>query len=139
MSDNAVVVRKCRRCDREFEQARLARHAGRYRRYCSEECGHAARLERRDNRGLVLQRYDMTRQGYDRMLAAQGGMCRICRTDRPGTKSGRGRTPRFCVDHDHRTGRVRGLLCRSCNSGIGHLQDDPSILARAIAYLTEAA
>jgi hypothetical protein len=63
--------------------------------------------------------YGMTAMDYDAMLAAQGGRCANpgCRTDAP---RGMGR---FHVDHDHRTGKIRGLLCNGCNLALGHLGD----------------
>jgi hypothetical protein len=65
-------------------------------------------------------------------MVAQGGGCAICgRTpdDAPG------RWSRLNIDHDHKTGKVRGVLCHGCNSGIGHLQDDPALLRRAAEYV----
>jgi hypothetical protein len=63
---------------------------------------------------------------YREMLDEQGYRCAICRR-----KSSLG------VDHDHRSGVVRGLLCRKCNLGIGHLGDDPRLVKRAFKYLME--
>lgn len=74
--------------------------------------------------------YGLTRAEYDRRLEAQGRVCAICRTSEPGPN----RTM-WCVDHDHSTGAVRGLLCIGCNAGLGNLRDDPEILERAAAYL----
>lgn len=73
--------------------------------------------------------YGLTQADYDRLLALQYGRCAICRTDDPG--------PHGCwgVDHDHVTGRVRGLLCDRCNVGIGCLRDDPEILMAAARYV----
>ncbi len=92
-----------------------------------------------------LRHYHMTRRDYDRMLAEQGGRCKICRTDNPNGRSGGGKqNERFCVDHDHaccpRKGYscgecVRGLLCSDCNLLIGYASDDVKVLAAAIAYL----
>ena len=66
---------------------------------------------------------------YEALLEAQGGVCRICQG--PDT-SGRS----LAVDHDHASGRVRGLLCGRCNLGLGTFKDDPALLAAAIEYLT---
>lgn len=67
---------------------------------------------------------------FDRMLAEQGGRCAICGTEEPGSRQ-------WNVDHCHETGRVRGLLCTACNTGIGHLRDDPGILLSAMTYLND--
>lgn len=75
--------------------------------------------------------YGLTLEDFDRMLAAQGGACAICKTCVPGGPG------RFSVDHCHTTGRVRGLLCNNCNRGIGGLKDDANLLRAAIAYLEE--
>ncbi len=64
---------------------------------------------------------------YERLLAAQNGGCAICGKEANGN--------RLSVDHDHGTGRVRGLLCQQCNTGLGGFRDDPALLERAIAYL----
>lgn len=87
--------------------------------------------------------YGITAEEYDAMLAAQGDVCAICgQTDptRERRLEGRKRLPRrnidaLRVDHDHVTGKVRGLLCTPCNQAIGHLRDDPRLLRKAAAYL----
>jgi hypothetical protein len=67
------------------------------------------------------------------MLLEQHSVCRICGTDNPG---GRGKV--FSVDHDHQTGKVRGLLCHHCNVGLGNFKDSIDILKKAISYLEES-
>lgn len=74
--------------------------------------------------------YGITADDYDRMLEDQGHRCAICNS----TKTGRNDTW-FCVDHDHTTGKVRGLLCNTCNRGLGLFKDDPTVLTNAINYL----
>jgi len=63
-------------------------------------------------------------------MESQESRCAICKTDKPSTPYGI-----FYVDHDHKTGAIRGLLCHKCNTGIGLLNDEISILESAILYL----
>ncbi len=79
-----------------------------------------------------LKKLGMTLEDFNNLLETQGGRCAICGTDSP-----HGRTDRFVVDHDHKTGLPRGLLCSVCNVAIGLLQDDPAILERATDYLRQ--
>jgi hypothetical protein len=73
--------------------------------------------------------YGLTLDDFQARLVSQGGGCAICgATANPHGKS-------LCVDHDHRTGRVRGLLCDSCNKALGLLKDDIPTLRKAIGYL----
>jgi len=78
-----------------------------------------------------LARYGLTREDYDRILEAQGARCAICGV--LGAETGRA----LAVDHNYRTGRVRGLLCVPCNCGIGQLRDDPERARRATEYLAQ--
>jgi len=68
-------------------------------------------------------------QVYDDILVSQGGVCAICRTN---CATGR----RLALDHDHGTGKVRGLLCSNCNRAIGLLREDPAIVEAALKYLS---
>lgn len=75
-----------------------------------------------------LKRYGLIPERYEELLQAQDGRCAICR-----------QTPEtFMIDHDHKTGRVRGLLCPGCNLGLGHFKDDPDRLLAAKEYLVSA-
>ena len=68
---------------------------------------------------------------YNQLLEKQGGGCAICGGPPRGGRSKK----YFHVDHDHVTGKVRGLLCHYCNTAIGSLQESPERLAKAIEYL----
>ena len=83
----------------------------------------AARLAAKNRK-----RYGIDEAEYERRIEEQHGLCAICEE-----------VPHdyFAVDHCHDTGKVRGLLCRKCNVGIGMLKDDPKIVQRAAAYLLE--
>lgn len=79
----------------------------------------------------ILRQYGLTIADYDAMLEAQGGGCAIC-----GAVEVEGdRTSFHHVDHCHASGKVRGVLCRHCNNGLGHFRDDPSLLRAAAKYL----
>jgi hypothetical protein len=65
---------------------------------------------------------------YRRMFEEQGGVCAICKREATGKR-------RFAIDHNHKNGKIRGLLCYRCNLGLGSFEDDPFLMARAIAYL----
>ncbi len=81
--------------------------------------------------GYNLKRhYGITKERYGIMLIEQGGVCAIC----GGPSNDRGS---YHVDHDHRTGIVRGLLCGGCNSGLGFFKDDQSLMKIAIEYLSD--
>lgn len=73
--------------------------------------------------------YGITLADYNQMFADQNGFCLICGVHQSQVKK------TFCVDHDHETGEIRGLLCDQCNKGLGQFEDNPSLLQRAIDYL----
>ena len=81
------------------------------------------------------KRYGITFGDYELMLAAQGGRCAVCRCEETRVDHRTKQVSRLAVDHCHATHWVRGLLCHSCNSGIGALGDDPIRLRAAAAYL----
>tara|TARA_R110000796_G_C14249860_1_gene398432 strand:+ start:96 stop:485 length:390 start_codon:yes stop_codon:yes gene_type:complete len=79
-----------------------------------------------------LKQYNLTFSDYDKMLEEQGGKCKICGTTEP---RGQSKAGRFYVDHNHDTGKVRGLLCNDCNTGLGLFKDSKILLIDAIKYL----
>lgn len=83
-----------------------------------------------------LEKYGITLADYRRMHDERDGRCDICgnRESRFIRKNHRGEVF-LCVDHDHETGEVRGLLCGDCNSALGKFKDNPTTLLRAIGYL----
>lgn len=101
----------CRPCKRAYMR-------GRY----------SERSREHDRRVRTRLKYGMS---YEEAVDRFGERCGIC-----GSSSARdGRSTRLCIDHDHETGDVRGLLCGPCNRGIGYLADDPERLDAAARYL----
>jgi hypothetical protein len=87
----------------------------------------------RENKLFV--RYGITAEQYDALLAAHRGVCAVC--ERPNNQNDRrtGQHRRLHIDHDHATGKVRGLLCAKCNSALGHADDSPERLRAMALYL----
>ena len=77
-------------------------------------------------------RYGITIEEYESLVALQGNKCAIC-----GRVGGEGRGKVLHIDHNHKTGVVRGLLCKSCNQGIGLIGEVPELLEAAARYLRE--
>lgn len=75
----------------------------------------------------LKHRYDLTTEQYDLMFKKQGGVCKIC--SRPPKRL------RLSVDHDHETGRVRGLLCHPCNRALGQFENVTGGFIKAMRYL----
>ena len=87
-------------------------------------------------RNYDLQRsYSITTAGYNELLESQGGKCKICGVPQ-NTLTGHKKN--LCVDHDHNTGKIRGIICDKCNRGIGLLNDSEETLRAALSYLEQA-
>jgi hypothetical protein len=83
----------------------------------------------------LKKQYGITLTDYNRMLREQSGVCAICHKPEKATKTD-GKTLRdLAVDHDHNTGKVRALLCSKCNTSLGIIEEDPSLIDRIKAYL----
>jgi hypothetical protein len=77
----------------------------------------------------LRNKFGLTPEEYNRILAAQGGVCAICESPpTPGIS--------LHVDHDHGTGEIRGLLCVRCNNAIGLMREAPDLLRHAAPYVT---
>lgn len=89
----------------------------------------------------LKEKYGITPQDYDNMYIEQGGRCKICGIHQSEilynepSKYTPNSLNMLVVDHNHTTGKVRGLLCRVCNVGLGHFKDSKELLIIAIKYL----
>ncbi len=86
-------------------------------------------------RSVRKHRSGLTNAEYERLLAEQDGRCAICGQPETVSNTPKGTISSLSVDHDHQTGRVRGLLCHRCNVAIGLLHEDRDRFAAAVAYL----
>jgi Recombination endonuclease VII len=144
---NAELRRKRREGDGSENAARRKRYAAnpdmrrkarasarRYRRAHKAEIAEQRRLHRKqhpeaERKQRLRSTYGLSWDEYQAMLARQGGFCAMCKT-----KSNRP----LCVDHCHKTGMVRGILCHPCNLTIGFCRDSTKLTRAATAYLEAA-
>jgi hypothetical protein len=129
-----VITKRCSDCKIAKEAEAFGILKEKYLQSVCKECMRersrnmsTAEKERRHNR-RVQRKYGLTPQEYAELLFLQGGACAICRG---GNKDDR----RLAVDHDHKTGKVRGLLCNNCNRAIGLLQDDLGVIMNLVSYM----
>jgi len=90
--------------------------------------------ENRHSAKNLGHRYGITVEDYKKLLKKQKGKCAICLKEE-WAKNRDGTIQNLAIDHDHITGNIRGLLCFSCNRGIGYLKDSIEILKAALVYL----
>jgi hypothetical protein len=83
-----------------------------------------------ERRTITLKQYGLTLEDFNKLLIAQDGKCAICGTTNPG-----GNGTNFAVDHNHKTGQLRALLCQKCNHSLGLMQESKENLNRAADYL----
>lgn len=112
---------KCKECQKAASRDRHQR--------LRDDPEYKAKNARRARRKR-LEQYGITDEEYESLFAQQDGRCAICGSRDAGAWGGL-----LPVDHDHQTGKVRGLLCNHCNSGLGQFRDDPDRLLAAAAYL----
>ena len=95
---------------------------------CNKQRQDDWRIKNREwvNKRQLLTKYKIAESEYDSLLSKQSGHCAICKTE-----------SKLHIDHCHGTGKIRGLLCTSCNKAIGLMKDDPIRLQKAIEYLKE--
>lgn len=124
------TARECAHCGESF--ARVSRMSHKQK-YCTLVCRQAAARAIVPQRWRhVSSRYGLSQDALIAMLELQERCCAICSVELNGT--GRERNAPQ-VDHDHETGGLRAILCRSCNTALGSFKDDPETVANALAYL----
>lgn len=136
------MIRLCTQCGewKDLDEFSLnAAGAYGHRSICKVCCkANGQRYRRKRQVGPQRPGRSITPDEYDIMLVAQNGVCAICHG--PEEQKIRGAKVKdafikLSVDHDHKTGRIRGLLCSKCNRGLGLFRDNPKILKKAIHYL----
>lgn len=137
-----LVCKNCGQPNRRYS----TRDNGKGKRYYNLVCSKCKGQERRrqirllktaeerfqdSRRDRLRTKFKLTPQEYDVLLESQGGVCAICKQPNPNETF-------MPVDHDHVTGKVRGILCPNCNNGLGRFKDDVDRLSNAIDYLKDS-
>jgi len=115
----------CKWCNTDFKPYAPSEH------YCSDMCKERGKLN-----SDLINKYGITVQQYEQLWLAQKGLCAICGKDGKH-RSAHNKSIPLVIDHDHKTHNVRGLLCHTCNTAIGQLNDDIALLTKAIEYITK--
>ena len=128
---------------KEYQRQWYLRNKERYKNHCKqwrknnpERCAELQKIYRAKNKEMYIKsqrktdlkrHYGMTVKEYDCSYDLQRGKCLICDEEKKI----------LCVDHNHTTGKIRGLLCRRCNLGLGFIEKSPKFYLRAQQYLNE--
>ena len=116
---------KCAKCDSK-EKSPSQYYCRKCKKEKYQESGHLNQWLTR-----ILYRYNITKKEAIKLYNKSN--CDICQEELLFDRSNKQK----CVDHDHKTDKVRGVLCNSCNAGLGMFKDSPLILNKAINYLNE--
>ena len=126
------TTKVCKNCEKDFE-ALMIKVRVKKALFCSRECYNFYRSKNKKNpkeRARIHQKkfkYNLNEEEYKFLFTKQNNKCAICTVDLSSVKA--------CVDHNHKTKKVRGILCDSCNRALGFLKDDLQNLKRAVEYL----
>ncbi len=116
-----MMTKRCPRCEK-------VKSASEFHRQLSHKSGLADYCRECTCFAVRLRKYGITREQYHELYDAQHGLCSICADKIEIHLTSH-------VDHCHKTGKIRSILCRSCNTGLSHFHDDPVLMEKAAAYL----
>lgn len=130
-------LRQCLECKIAYQLANKHKYKSRIKKYYADNRDRIVEISNKwksENKPRLrelqlLRHYGINNETFNKMFNDQNGQCAICKrhqSELPKTLS---------VDHDHNTGKVRGLLCDRCNRAIGFMKDDPNLLVSAAEYI----
>ncbi len=123
------ISAKCKKCQLAYYSNWIKNKPGKHAQYSrAQRVKNPSKFKAKAHKARLRYLYDISVDQFDSMFRGQNGACAIC-----GKQNLNGR--RLCIDHDHKTGKVRGLLCSPCNGFLGQIDDDKSAALKAIQYL----
>jgi hypothetical protein len=125
----------CPKCkiSKSISEFNKDRHRKDELRYACRQCNDNRPNKKKENRNHVLRKFGITNQQYEDLYKVQNGLCAIC--GKPETSINQHNKMSLAVDHDHKTGIIRGLLCSSCNRRLGTYENTKEIFED---YLSES-
>jgi hypothetical protein len=117
-----VTERICNLCKQTKELSEFSKNQ-----YRCRPCEKVYQFER------TVKKFGLSMEEYNEFMAKQDSSCAICNSSFSHKRNGQ--EARLAIDHDHKTGKVRGLLCGSCNRALGLLKEDKRIVQSAVQYL----
>ncbi len=128
-----IRIRRSEPVVRELSMTPKAIESREYRK--REKASGKKRTYEQEKHNSLKKAFGITLEQYNAMLKAQNGVCAICGQPEKRSYKATGRVMQLAVDHCHKTGKVRALLCGPCNHGIGNFREDAELIHKAIAYL----
>jgi hypothetical protein len=145
------VQSRCKDCDKKYHHARylkdkekINKQSKEWRNANKDRANLKSSLWKQNNKDKVkkYQRISNLRKNfklevedYEKMYEEQKGLCAICNKPETYIHQSTGKPPRLSVDHCHSRGKIRKLLCKACNQGLGLFKDNPEILRKAANYV----
>lgn len=141
--DDVITFRKCSKCKKEQGKELFATYAWKLRhpycKLCRSISNYKSKIKNKDTyeayklktaeisrRSYLKKKWGMTVEEFNELRNFQQGLCAICKIN----------ADILHIDHNHKTGKIRSLLCNNCNRGIGHLKESIEIMLAAINYIT---
>ena len=134
-----MIYKQCTHCNQEKDETHFNKHKlGKHglNPVC-RECRTKKQRTHRDKVGYgntLKYKYGITLEQFHEMINNQNGLCYICNDKLELNNMG---AKCACIDHNHITGKVRKILCRNCNTALGHAKESKTILQKMIQYLEE--
>lgn len=134
--ENVVKSREWRRNNREkVAEWRREDYKNNPEKYKAWAAAHIEKNGAYDGDMRAARRFKISLEEYYSMIDSQGNRCAVCKEYE--TRVINGKFCRLCVDHDHKTGKIRGLLCHDCNTALGKFEDNVERIRSAIEYLNK--
>ncbi len=118
-------------------EERNSKSLARYHKRKEEDPNFFVETAKRNARNHKFRKYGLSQAEFENLKNLQDNKCAVCNKEETHKKYGQ--ICELSVDHDHKTGKIRGLLCNNCNRGAGFLKDSPEVAIKLAEYLTKEA